>query len=138
MAERILGLDIGTKRIGVAITDPLGIFARELCLVERKKDKEAQEKIKKLAKENSVTKIVAGIPYNTDGTLGFQAQNCIDFIKPLENEFKIVYCDESYTSFEAEELLKKENVKYTKNKGLVDLKSACLILEDYLRSGENK
>ncbi|MBE7706757.1 MAG: Holliday junction resolvase RuvX [Cyanobacteria bacterium SIG30] len=133
MAKRILGLDIGTKRIGVAITDPLCIFSRELKLVLRKNDKEAQDEIRNLAKENGVETIVAGLPYNTDGSIGFQAQNCIDFMKPLEKEFKIVYCDERYSSSEAEELLRKEGKKYTKDKGLVDLKSACLILEDYLR-----
>ena len=133
MGKRILGLDIGTKRIGVAITDPMCIFSRELKLVLRKSDKQAQEEIRKLALENEVETIVAGLPYNVDGTIGFQAQNCIDFMKPLEKDFKIVYCDERYTSSEAEELLRKEGKKYTKDKGLVDLKSACLILEDYLR-----
>ena len=133
MGKRILGLDIGTKRIGVAITDPLCIFSRELKLVLRKNDKQAQEEIRELALENEVETIVAGLPYNVDGTIGFQAQNCIDFLKPLEKDFKIVYCDERYTSEEAEELLRKEGKKYTKDKGLVDLKSACLILEDYLR-----
>ncbi len=133
MGKRILGLDIGTKRIGVAITDPLCIFSRELKLVLRKSDKQAQEEIKALALENDVETIVAGLPYNVDGSIGFQAQNCINFMKPLEKDFKIVYCDERYTSSEAEELLRKEGKKYTKDKGLVDLKSACLILEDYLR-----
>lgn len=133
MGKRILGLDIGTKRIGVAITDPLCIISRELCLIERKKDKTAQEEIKKIAIENGVEEIVIGVPYNTDGTLGFQAQNCIDFIKPLEKDFKIIYCDERYSSAEAERLLRIEGKKYTKNKGLVDLKAACLILEDYIR-----
>ena len=133
MEKRILGLDIGTKRIGVAITDPLCIITRELCLIERKKDKDAQEEIKKIAVENGVEEIVIGVPYNTDDTIGAQAQNCIDFIKPLEKDFKIIYCDERYSSVEAERLLRIEGKKYTKNKGLVDLKAACLILEDYIR-----
>ena len=133
MAERILGLDIGTKRIGVAITDPLCIFAREETLILRKNDNEARSEIVKIAREYKVKTIVAGLPYNVDGTVGFQAQDCINFIKPLEKDFKIVYCDERYTSSEAEELLRKEGKKYTKDKGLVDKKAACLILEEYLR-----
>ena len=136
MAKRILALDVGTKRIGVAITDPLCIFSHELKLVLRENDKKAQDEIRSLAREYKVEKIVVGLPYNTDGSIGFQAENCMNFVKPLENEFKIVYCDERYSSSEAEELLRKENKKYTKNKGLVDLKAACLILEDYLRTGE--
>ena len=133
MAERILGLDIGTKRIGVALTDPLCIFAREETLILRKNDNEARSEIIKIAQEYKVKTIVAGLPYNTDGSIGFQAQDCINFIKPLEKDFKIVYCDERYTSSEAEELLRKEGKKYTKDKGLVDKKAACLILEEYLR-----
>lgn len=157
--ERVLGLDIGTKRIGVAISDPLGIFSRELELVERKSDKYAVDRILKLCEEYAVKTVVAGVPYNMDGSLGSQAQNCIDFAKLLEPRCKIEFIDESLTSFEAEELLKKENVRYTKrserngkkvsnsraskvkerssytkNKGLVDLKSACLILSEYLNS----
>ncbi len=73
-----------------------------------------------------------GVPYNMDGTFGFQAQKNVDFIVPLLDKYKIIYRDERLTSFEAEEKLKKENVKYTKNKGLVDIESACIILEDYL------
>jgi len=130
--ERILGLDIGTKRIGVAISDPLGIISRELELVERKSDKFAIKRILELCDEYGVKTVVAGVPYNMDGTLGFQAQNCIEFAKLLEPRCKIEFIDESLTSFEAEKLLKKEKIRYTKNKGLVDLKSACLILSEYL------
>ncbi len=133
MAKRILALDIGTKRIGVAITDPLCIFARELALVLRQTDKKAQDEIISFAREYDVETIVVGLPYNVDGSIGPQAQNCMDFVKPLEKDYKIIYCDERYSSFEAEELLRKEGKKYTKDKGLVDLKSACIILEDYLK-----
>lgn len=141
--ERILGLDIGTKRIGVAISDPMGFFARELELVIRKTDEIAIKRIIELCKEYNVKKIAAGVPYNADGSIGPQAQNCIDFLNLLNQismkttgeQFEIEHIDESLTSFEAEELLKKENVRYTKNKGLVDLKSACLILTEYLQYG---
>lgn len=133
MKKRIMGLDIGTKRIGVAISDPLLIFSRELELVLRKTDKIALKRIEELATEYDVNTIVAGLPYNVDGSLGFQAQNCIEFVEPLKNKFEIVFVDERYTSEEAENLLRIEGKKYTKNKGLVDLKSACLILQDYLK-----
>lgn len=134
--ERILGLDIGTKRIGVAISDPLGMFSCEVGLVLRKADKEAQCEIKKICSEYGVRKIVIGVPYNADDSIGPQAQNCIDFAKGLEDEYKIIYYDERLSSFEAEEILRKEGKKYTKDKGLVDIKSACLILQDYL-NGES-
>ncbi len=136
---RILGLDIGEKRIGVAISDPMRIIASELELVLRKTDKDAIGKIIELAHQNGVKIIVAGVPYNNDGSIGIQAQNCIDFANKLNKtaggEFRIELWDETLTSFQAEELLKKENIRYTKNKGLVDLKSACLILGEYLQYG---
>lgn len=130
--ERILGLDVGTVRIGSAISDPLGIFARELEVIERKNDKFAIEKIEKICAEYGVKTIVVGVPYNMDGSTGPQAKNCIDFANLLKANFKIEFVDETLTSYEAEELLKKEKVRYTRNKGLVDLKSACLILSEYL------
>lgn len=71
-----------------------------------------------------------------DGSLGFQAKNCIDFIKPLEGEYEILYHDERLSSFEAEEILKNEGKKYTKDKGMVDVVSACIILQDYIREKE--
>lgn len=133
--ERILALDIGTKRIGTAISDPFGIFATELELVLRKNDTQAISEIKKLAEKYMVKKIVVGVPYDTEGNIGPQAQNCIDFAKKLEDNFEIIYIDESMTSYEAEQILRTQKKKYTKNKGLVDLKAAALILTDYLNNG---
>ncbi len=133
--ERILALDIGTKRIGTAISDPFGIFATELELVIRKNDNQAINDIKKLAEKYMVKKIVVGVPYDTEGNIGPQAQNCIDFAKKLEDNFEIIYIDESMTSYEAEQILRTQKKKYTKNKGLVDLKAAALILTDYLNNG---
>jgi len=142
--DRILGLDIGEKRIGVAISDQLGIIASELELILRTTDKAAIARIIELARVNGVKTIVAGVPYdnNDDATIGLQAQKCIDFAnaigaasKASGDELKIELWDETLSSFAAEELLKKEKKRYTKNKGLVDLKSACLILEEYLQYG---
>lgn len=134
--DRIIGLDIGTKRIGVAVCDPMWIVASEVGLVERKSgksgDKMALDEIEKICEKYNTNKILIGVPYNMDGTLGFQAQNCIDFIKPLDGKYKILYHDERLSSNEAEALLRKEGKKYTRNKGLVDIKSACLILQDYI------
>lgn len=133
---RIVALDIGTKRIGVAVCDPMHIVASPEALIERKStkggDKMALDEIEKICEKYNTNTILIGVPYNMDGTQGAQAKNCIDFIKPLDGKYKILYHDERLTSFEAEEILKKEGKKYTKNKGLVDIKSACLILQDYI------
>lgn len=130
--NRILALDIGDKRIGLAFSDPFGLFVSKTALVLRKNDADAIKEIEKYCIEYNVQKILVGVPYNMDGTFGFQAKKNVEFIKPLENKYEIIYRDERLTSFQAEEGLKKENVKYTKNKGIVDIRSACIILEDYL------
>ena len=89
------------------------------------------ELIEKIAKENNVEEIVVGVPLNMDNTKGFQADNCIEFSKKLEG-FKIVYEDERLTSELAEENLKERKVNFRKDKGLVDVESARIILEQYL------
>lgn len=130
--NRIMALDIGDKRIGVAFSDPLGLFVSKTALVLRKDNASALKEIENYCIEYNVQKILVGVPYNMDGSFGFQAKKNLDFIEPLKGKYEIIYRDERLTSFEAEEDLKKENVKYTKNKGIVDIRSACIILEDYL------
>jgi len=131
--NRILALDIGDKRIGAAFSDPFGIFVSKTELILRENnDKKALDKIEEYCREYNVQKIVVGVPYNMDGTFGFQARKNVEFIKPLCGKYEIIYWDERLTSSEAEEMLKQENVRYTKNKGLVDMRSAAIILEDYL------
>lgn len=130
--NRIMALDIGDKRIGAAFSDPFGIFVSKTELILRDNDKKALETIEEYCKIYNVQKIVVGVPYNMDGSFGFQAQKNVDFISPLKEKYEIIYRDERLTSFQAEEMLKKEKVKFTKNKGLVDMRSAAIILEDYL------
>ena len=132
--NRIMALDIGDKRIGAAFSDPFGIFVSktELILREKNNDKKALDIIEEYCKTYNVLKIVVGVPYNMDGTFGFQAKKNIEFIEPLKGKYEIIYQDERLTSCEAEEMLKLEKKKYTKNTGLVDMRSAAIILEDYL------
>ena len=130
--NRILALDIGDKRIGAAFSDPFGIFVSKSELILRENDKKALDTIEKLCVENNVQKIVIGVPYNMDGSFGFQAKKNVEFIEPLKEKFEIVYWDERLTSYQAEEALKLEKVSFSKNKGLVDMRSACIMLEDYL------
>ena len=73
-----------------------------------------------------------------DGSIGPQAQKTVQFIEKLSSSYEIIYKNERLTSFEAEEILKKEKKKYTKNKGLVDMKAACLILQSYLGEQNDK
>ena len=130
--ERVLALDVGDKRIGVAVSDPFFLFATGLKVIIRENDNKALEEIKEICQTYKIKKIVVGLPYNMDGTIGAQAKKTVKFTEKLKNDFEIIYRDERLTSFEAEEMLKKENKKYTKNKGLVDIKAACIILQSYI------
>ena len=132
LKKRIIALDIGTKRIGCAVCDALWFGATPLKTIERKNDKTALEKIKKLCDEYNTNTILIGIPYNMDGSLGFQAKNCLNFIKPLEKDYIILKQDERLTSQAAEDILKEKNVKYTKEKSRVDAVAACIILQEYI------
>ena len=129
--HKIMALDVGTKRIGVALSDYLQVIANPCTCIQREPEQKAIEEITKIAKENRVEKIVVGVPYNMDGTLGFQGENCIEFSQKLIG-FDIILEDERLTYEEAEERLKSRKVDFRKNKGLVDIESACIILEQYL------
>lgn len=130
--HKIMALDIGTKRIGVALSDFLHVIATGNCVIDRQPEDLAVEKIKKLAQENRVNAIVAGVPINMDGTQGEQARDCINFMKNFVADFEVVFEDERLTSEQAEENLRERKVDFRKNKGLVDIESACIILQQYL------
>jgi len=130
--HKIMALDIGTKRIGVALSDYLQVIASGVVCVER--NFEALTRIEAIAKENNVAKIVVGLPLNMDGSRGEQAQDCVNFASKITG-FEVVYEDERLTSEAAEENLRSRKIDFRKNKSLVDIESACIILEQYL---ENK
>lgn len=130
--NKIMALDIGTKRIGIALSDFLHVIATGNCVVDRQPEDLSIDKIKQIAIENRVKTIVAGVPVNMDGTQGEQAQDCINFMKNFENDFEVIFEDERLTSEQAEENLRERKVDFRKNKGLVDIESACIILQQYL------
>jgi len=132
--KRIIALDIGTKRIGIAVSDALYLGATPLETIQRNDDKKALLKIEEYCKSYNTDIILIGVPYNMDGTLGFQAKNCLNFIKPLEKNYKIIYQDERLSSERAENILREKGKKYTKNKSLVDKTAACVILQEYLET----
>ena len=132
--DKIIGLDIGKKRIGIAMSDVMGLIAHPVETIQREPENLAIDKIKKICKENNVKKIVAGLPKNMNNTIGEQAQDCIDFANKFKDEYEIIFEDERLTSKQAEYILAQTGRKYTKDKKLVDLKSACIILQQYLDS----
>ena len=128
---KVMALDVGTKRIGIALSDYLLMLANGHSYIAREPEDKAIEAIYKIAKENNVQKIVVGIPLNMDGTKGFQAENCEEFASKIKG-FEVIFEDERLTSEEAESRLRSRKIDFRKNKGLVDIESACIILEQYL------
>ncbi len=128
---KIMALDIGTKRIGVALSDYLLMIANGHSCINREPENLAIEEILKIAKDNNVQKIVVGVPLNMDGTHGAQAQDCKEFASKI-SDYEIIFEDERLTSETAEENLRSKKIDFRKNKGLVDIESACIILEQYL------
>ena len=126
-----MALDVGTKRIGIALSDFLLMLANGHSYIPREPEDKAIETIYKIAKDNHVQKIVVGIPLNMDGTKGFQAENCEEFASKLKG-YEIIFEDERLTSDTAEENLRAKKIDFRKDKGLVDIESACIILEQYL------
>lgn len=126
-----MALDVGTKRIGIALSDFLLMLANGHSYIPREPEEKAIETIYKIAKDNHVQKIVVGVPLNMDGTKGFQAENCEEFASKLKG-YEIIFEDERLTSDTAEENLRAKKIDFRKDKGLVDIESACIILEQYL------
>lgn len=126
---KIMALDVGTKRIGIALSDYLHVIANRHSYIAR--DENSVQTIVNIAKENNVKKIIVGVPYNMDGTKGSQAKDCIDFAGTIQG-FEVIFEDERLTSETAEENLKAQKINFRKDKGLVDVESARIILEQYL------
>ena len=126
---KIMALDVGTKRIGIALSDYLLVLANGHSYIERNAN--SLEKIYKIAKENNVKKIIIGLPLNMDDTEGEQAKDCREFASKIK-DFEVIFEDERLTSDTAEQNLRNKKIDFRKDEGLVDIESACIILEQYL------
>jgi putative Holliday junction resolvase len=133
---RILGIDYGSKRIGVAICDELGITAYGIATIIRRNRKQVIEALAELLKQYGVEKIVIGYPVRLDGTTGIQCEKVDTFSQVLKTEFSlpVIKWDETLTTKEAEGILFEAQVRRGKKKKLVDQLAATLILRGYLAS----
>ena len=135
---RVMGLDIGDKTIGVAISDLLGLTAQGLETIMRTSNKAAINRIKEIIAEKDVEKIVVGLPKNMNGSLGPQAEKVLSFVKKLEGKIdrEIVYQDERLTTVAAEKILVAADVSRKKRKKVIDKVAAVYILQGYLDKGK--
>lgn len=129
-----LGLDIGSKRIGVAGCDFTGLIAAGLMTLERTSFDQDVAQLKALVDQREVQILVVGLPYSMDGSIGTQAKKVQKYAERLAAalQLPVEYVDERLTSFEAEELIKAERRSPSRNKGLIDRKAAAIILQQWL------
>lgn len=134
--ERILGLDVGDKTIGVAVSDLLGITAQGVTTVIRESNKQSYEDLKKIIDEYEINKVVVGLPKNMDGTIGPQSEKVMKFAEKLKNKYKIelIYIDERLTTVSAERILIEGDVRRENRKKVIDKVAATYILQFYLDS----
>lgn len=131
---RILGLDIGTKTIGVAISDPLGWTAQGITTIRRKNYTNDMEAIKKICNEYSVETIVAGMPKNMNGTIGPSGEMVIEFCEGLKEvvNIDIEFWDERLTTVAAHRAMLEADLSRSKRNKIVDKVAATYILQGYL------
>jgi len=136
--SRILALDLGEKRIGVAVSDGLNITAQAVGAIERKGIKSDIRKIGDLIKEYGATKVIVGLPFNMDGTKGKSAKLAIDFANTLKEKLGVVIemVDERLTTRQGERMLIEADVSRKKRKKNIDKIAAQLILQSYLDSNK--
>jgi putative Holliday junction resolvase len=133
MVERIIGLDVGTKTIGVAVSDPLGITAQGRGVIRRKNLEEDLAELQEIATLYNASRFVVGYPMNMDGTPGFQAQFVAGFVEHLKTlGLPIDLEDERLTTKIASAVLTQAHVHYKKKKQVIDQQAAIIILQGYL------
>ena len=134
---KILALDVGDKRIGVATCDMLGIIASPLTAIERKSHAVDIDTILKLVEDNEAGEIVVGLPLSLDGGYSEQTKSVAAFTKKLteRSPVPVKSVDERYSTFEAERLLSHSKSTRSRSRGEIDAAAAAVILQSYLDSG---
>lgn len=137
--KRFLAIDYGTKRVGIAVTDPLNIFAYPLLTLEN--DSHLIEKIGQILDEYHVIKIIIGNPLKEDGSDSVSSEKVYEFKELIKKSFpqEIIFIDERYSSEIAKQRILESvpSKKKRKDKSLLDKNAAAIILEDYLRMINN-
>ncbi len=135
-----MGLDVGSRRIGIAISDPLGITAQGLETLHRQNKRLDFEKLEKIVREYGVTQIVVGLPLRMSGLEGTQAEKMQLFAEDLRKRFQLPVhlWDERLTSAQANRLLRETEMSIKRRGQVVDQMAAVLILQSFMdsRSGD--
>lgn len=134
--HRIMGLDVGHRTIGVAVSDLLGITAQGVVTVSRRDIDYDLGELKKIIKEKEIHKIVVGLPKNMDGTTGPQGKKAMEFSELLSERFglPVAVWDERLTTVSAKNALLEGDMSRKKRKKVIDKIAAVIILQNYLDS----
>ena len=133
---RILALDVGSRRIGVAVSDPLGITAQGLDTIQRKNKKTDFAQLENVIRQYEVVELVVGYPLRLSGEIGIQAEKMTLFAGELEKRFQIPVhlFDERLTSTEANRILRESEISIEKRAKAVDRMAAVLILQAWMET----
>ncbi len=136
MPSRILAIDYGEKRIGLAISDVLQMFAKPFRMISNTGFEDTVSALQGIISEQKVTEIVIGIPWGIEGQETPKTKEILAFTAKLQDNLKIniTKWDERYTTAEANELLKEMGYTWQKSKKVLDSMAACLILKSYLET----
>lgn len=131
---RILGLDVGARRIGIAVSDPLGLTAQGLATLERRNRRHDLNELRKLLNQHEVREIVVGNPLRMSGGIGAQAEKMAGFAGLLQQTFSIPVhlWDERLSTAEAHRLLDETGIRDSRRKEVIDRMAAVLILQSFL------
>ena len=139
MNERIVCLDIGDVRIGVAVSDPAGIIASPVEVIRRVGWGPDVRKIKAICDRYETDRILSGLPLNMDGSEGFQAQKVREFCRQLENAgLRVVFQDERLSTVTAEDALLEGGLSRGGRKQVVDKVAASVILQQWLETNKKE
>lgn len=129
-----MGLDVGDRTIGVAVSDPLGITAQGITTIRRKGIKSDFSELEALIEQYNVCKVVIGLPKNMNNTIGAQGEKVLQFVEKFKNNFslEVVLQDERLTTVSAERMLIDADVSRKKRKDVIDKVAATYILNSYL------
>ncbi len=135
-----MGLDVGSRTIGVAISDELGITAQGLKTIKRTSFERDMEELLQIIQRYGVEKLVVGLPRNMDGTIGRQAEIIFRWIRSLKKKMTlpIVASDERLSTVGASRVLFEADLSRKKRKGVIDKLAAVLILQGYLDQSRNR
>ena len=138
--SRWIAIDYGEKRIGIAVTDHLKMFVNPLTTIENKSDSAVFDQLLKIFQSQEVEKVIIGLPLSLDGEDTAKTKETREFYKKLSEKtsLPLIWWDERYSTYEANELLKNKGLNWEKSRNVIDQIAAAVILKSYVDSNDKR